>query len=146
VEQKPGVVPAPLPSSVRDNPPREEHNWQRNTDPTSPPPGSWAPAPGATPLPTTEIPAPSWQSGRATAAPVVARGQLNDNAPDRVATLIKQVCNGRAEAIEVRWTGAKKLSVCFEIRTPGAAQKLVADISKRPELAAYQIDFCVLVK
>ena len=46
----------------------------------------------------------------------------------------------------MRWTGTKKLSVCFEIRTAAEAQKLVTDISRRPELTAYQIDFCVLVK
>jgi hypothetical protein len=84
--------------------------------------------------------------GGGTKGPVVARGQLNDSAPDPVTELIKKVCQGRAEGVEVRWTGAKKLSVCFEIRTAAAAQKLVADISRRPELTAYQIDFCVLVK
>jgi hypothetical protein len=145
VEPKP-TTPAPLPSSVTEYQLREEMRWQRNTEPIPPLPGSWSPAPGMTPLPTTEPQGPTWPVGRAKQPPVVARGQLNDNAPDTVATLIKQVCTGRAEAVEVRWTGAKKLSVCFEIRTPAAAQKLVAEISKRSELAAYQIDFCVLVK
>jgi hypothetical protein len=78
--------------------------------------------------------------------PVVARGQMNDRTPDPIATLIQQMCQGRAAGVEVRWTGTKKLQVCFEIRTATEAQKLVADISKRPELTAYQIDFCVLVK
>jgi hypothetical protein len=145
IEQRP-ASPGPLPTSVMETPPREEMKWRRTTEPAPQQPGTWAPAPATTPRPTTESPAPSWQSGRAREAPVVARGQLNDNAPDAVATLVKQLCTGRADAVEVRWTGAKKLSVCFEIRTPAAAQKLVGEISKRPELAAYQIDFCVLVK
>ena len=145
-ERKPlEAAPAPLPSSVTENPPREELHWQPNTEPSPPPPGSWTPAPGTAPLPTTAPSTPAWQSGSAKVGPV-ARGQFNDNTPDPIATLIKQVCQGRAEAVEVRWTGAKKMSVCFEIRTAAAAQKLVSDISKRPELSAYQIDFCVLVK
>jgi len=40
----------------------------------------------------------------------------------------------------------KKLTVCFDCPTAARAQKLVADISARPELAPYQIDFRVLVK
>jgi hypothetical protein len=139
------VAPAQLPSSVTEQPPHEEPTWQRNTEPTPPAPGTWTPAPGANPLPTTEPPGQMGQLG-GTKGPVVARGQLNDSAPDPVTELIKKVCQGRAEGVEVRWTGAKKLSVCFEIRTAAAAQKLVADISRRPELTAYQIDFCVLVK
>ena len=84
--------------------------------------------------------------GSAHVRPVVARGQMADTRPDPVATLVKQLCQGRADGVEVRWTGTKKLQVCFETRTAAEAQKLVGDISKRPELAAYQIDFCVLVK
>jgi hypothetical protein len=76
----------------------------------------------------------------------VARAQFGDKTPDPLETLIKQMCKGRAEGVEIRWTGTKKLQVCFEVRTTQEAQKLVADISKRPELTAYQIDFCVLVK
>ena len=51
-----------------------------------------------------------------------------------------------AEGLDVRWTGSKKLTVCFECRTAPEGQRLVKDISARPELAPYQIDFCVLVK
>jgi len=65
---------------------------------------------------------------------------------DPVATLIRGVCRGRANEIDVRRTGSKKLMVCFEVRTPPDAAALVRDISARPELASFQIDFCVLVK
>jgi hypothetical protein len=51
-----------------------------------------------------------------------------------------------ADGVDVRWAGTKKLMVCFEVRTAAEAQKLVTDISKRPELAPYQIDFCAVVK
>ena len=76
----------------------------------------------------------------------VARGQMGDKTTDPIETLIKQVCQNRADGVEIRWTGTKKLQVCFEVRTANEARKLVDDISKRPELTAYQIDFCVLVK
>jgi hypothetical protein len=56
------------------------------------------------------------------------------------------VCEGRAGGVDIRWTGNKKLTVCFECRSAAAAQQLVKDISARPELGPYQIDFCVLVK
>jgi hypothetical protein len=71
---------------------------------------------------------------------------LNDGNTDTIAALIKQLCQGRATDVEIRWTGSKKLMVCFEIRGTADAQKLVAEISKRSELAPYHIDFCVLVK
>jgi hypothetical protein len=144
VEPKPlEVSPSPLPTSVTENP-REEHKWQPNTEQTPPPPGTWRPAPGTAPLPTQET--NSWQTGSAQGKPVVARAQRTDNTPDPIATLIQRVCQGRAKDVEVRYTGTKKLQVCFEIRGAAEAQKLVGDISKRPELTAYQIDFCVLVK
>lgn len=146
VEPKPiGTTPSPLPTSVTADPPREEVNWKQSDPATRP--GTWAPAPGAAPLPTKPAePAPSWQSGRAHVPPVVARGQSDNDRSDPIVGVIKQVCATRATGLEVRWTGTKKLSVCFEIRTAESAQRLVADISKRPELLAYQIDFCVLVK
>jgi hypothetical protein len=149
VEPKPGRTPAQLPSSVMEGGSREEPSWEPNPEPSPASPGTWAPsapAQGPAPLPTKDPTDPWGQTSRARVGPVVARGQFTDNAPDSVAALIKQVCEGRAENVEVRWTGAKKLSVCFEIRTAPAAQKLVNDISKRPELTAYQIDYCVLVK
>jgi len=138
VETRPANVP--LPTSATNNPPREELRWQQSTEPATPAPGTWAPAPGATPLPT--VPA-----GTAPGTPApVARGQMGDQQPDPITTLIKQICQGRAEGVEVRWTGTKKLSVCFEVHTRAEAQKLVNDISRRPELVSYQIDFCALVR
>ena len=137
VETRPANVP--LPTAVTNNPPHEELRWQQSAEPVTPAPGTWAPAPGATPLPTV----PATPSG---APAPVARGQVGDQQPDPITTLIKQVCQGRAEGVEVRWTGTKKLSVCFEVHTRAEAQKLVNDISRRPELVSYQIDFCVLVR
>lgn len=146
-EPKPGgPAPAPLPTSVTADPPREEPKWQQSSEQPGTRPGTWAPATNAAPLPTVPVEkAPDWHTGRAIAQPVV-RAQQPDAAPDPIAALVKQVCKNRAEGVEVRWTGTKKLQVCFEIRTAEAAKQLVADISKRPELTAYQIDFCVLVK
>jgi hypothetical protein len=147
VSEKPvkplAVEPKPLPTEVTDDPPREEFRWQPTAEPGTPIPGTWAPAPGTTPRPTAPVgPTTGGWPGRVP----VARGQMGEKNQDTVATLIKQVCQGRADGVEVRWTGTKKLSVCFEIRTAAEAQKLVNDISRRPELTAYQIDFCVLVK
>lgn len=143
-EPKPAAPPAVKPPEPR----REEHNWQPATEPTHPAPGTWAPAGGVTPQPAPAAPtndAPAWKSGAAPAKPVV-RAQMPDNAPNPVETLIKQMCQGRAESVDIRWAGTKKLMVCFEVRTAPEAQKLVTDISKRPELAPYQIDFCAVVK
>jgi hypothetical protein len=146
-EPKPAGVPGPLPTSVVTNPPREELQWQQSKEPATPAPGTWAPAPGTAPLPTMPPDeATGAPVGLAPSKPVVARGQMGDKTPDPIGTLIKQVCQSRAEGVEIRWAGTKKLQVCFEIRTAIEAQKLVNDISKRPELTAYQIDFCVLVK
>ena len=61
-------------------------------------------------------------------------------------SVIRRVCDGRADGVDVRWTGSKKLTVCFECRTAPEARQLVKDISARPELTPFQIDFCVLVK
>lgn len=141
----PTAEPKPLPTSVTTDPPRDQLRWQPATEPATPPPGTWAPAQGVQPLPTVPVEAPP-RVGSTSVRPGVARGQADDPQPDPIATLIKQVCQGRAEGVEVRWTGTKKLQVCFEVRTAPEAQRLVADISKRPELTAYQIDFCVLMK
>ena len=132
-------------------PKREEYHWQTAPASTQPAPGTWAPAsstppaPAAAPAPPAND-VPAWKSGAANAKPIVARAQMNDNAPDPIATLIRQVCQGRATFVEVRWTGTKKLIVSFEVRTAPEAQKLVTDISRQKELAPYQIDFCAIVK
>jgi hypothetical protein len=129
VGTEPPASPAPLPVSVTDD---TQPKWQRGT-----------PVPGSG-----EWNAPGGTRPQSTAAPSVpvARGQAPDTKPDPVATLIRKLCDGRAGGVDVRWTGTKKLTVCFEVRTNPAAQQLVKDISARPELAPYQIDFCVLVK
>ncbi|HEY1187394.1 MAG TPA: hypothetical protein VGE74_07030 [Gemmata sp.] len=141
-EPKPVEPPAKVPE-----PRREEYKWQPAPEPAVPAPGTWAPA--RTPVPQATAPvseAPAWKSGAASVKPIVARAQMADNAPDPVETLIRQMCQGRADGLDIRWAGTKKLMVCFEVRTTAEAQKLVTDISRRPELAPYQIDFCALVK
>ncbi len=135
------TTPSPLPTSVRTEQPR----WQPAAKPMTPAPGTWAPAQGHAPLPTVPVGA-SPAVGSLDARPVVARGQIDDSQPDSVAALIQSVCQGRAGGVEVRHSGTKKLQVCFEVRNAPEAKKLVAEISKRPELIPYQIDFCVLVK
>lgn len=99
------------------------------------PGGSWMPA------------GPPGPGAMKPAATPVARGQAPDNRqPDPVADLIQAVCKGRANDVVVRWVSAKKITVCFEVKTEAEAGKLVNDISAKKELAPYQIDFCVLVK
>lgn len=139
--------PEPLPTGPRPLPTtatvRDEANWNRAADPAPPQPGQWLPAGDPAPLPTRAPSEPMWNPGRG--APVI-RGQSNDSRADPVAELVKQLCAGRAEGVEVRYVGTKKLVVCFEVRGKAGAEKLVADISARPELTAFQIDFCVVVK
>jgi hypothetical protein len=137
--------PSALPNSVTEEPKHEQPNWQPAREPGNAPPGTWAPAGGATQPSSPADAAPNW-SGDSGVRPAVVRGQLNDNKPDPVATLIRQVCQGRADGLEIRWTGSQRLTVCFEVRGAADAQRLVNDISKRPELGPYQIDFCVTVK
>ncbi len=152
--------PSPLPISVTDEskpavpnrvevtigaPKREAQHWQTAPEPTQRAPGTWAPAGAPLPVHSNDA-TPAWKSGAAPVKPVVARAQIPDAEPDSVATLVRQVCQGRADGVDVRWSGTKKLMVCFEVRAAAEAQKLVTDISRRPELAPYQIDFCVVVK
>jgi hypothetical protein len=114
------------------------------TQPLAPAP---AIAPAAAPVP---APAPAdWQQPGAvdtTHSPAIARGQIGDNGPDPVVALIRRICDGRAEGVDIRRTGSTRISVCFECRSTGDAQQLVRDISAKPELTPYRIDFCVLVK
>lgn len=166
----PQLPPGPLPISVTEEPKpeaparvevkeskppeapkREEYHWQMAPASTQPAPGTWAPASSAQPAPTpVPVPptneAPAWKSGAANVKPVVARAQMSDNTPDPITTLVRQVCQGRATFVEVRWTGTKKLIVSFEVRTAVEAQRLVTDLSRQKELAPYQIDFCAIVK
>ncbi|MFO0804621.1 MAG: hypothetical protein U0791_16045 [Gemmataceae bacterium] len=78
---------------------------------------------------------------------IAARAQMPDGKqPDATASLIQGLCKGRADGVDVRWNSSRKLTVCFEVRTAPDATKLVKDISARPELAPFAIDFCVVVK
>lgn len=162
----PGTIPTTpgaLPVSVTDN----QLKWQPTTQnsvqgewstagksrPISSPPAANQPSTPAQPpsaLPSAvPTPAPSWQQPGATDtthSPTIARGQIGENLVDPLTTLIQRMCEGRADGVDVRWTGSKRISVCFECRTTSEAQQLVRDISARPELTSYRIDFCVLVK
>jgi hypothetical protein len=157
----PVTAPSALPFPAAD----KEPNWQPTNDPT---PGAWLtpakPRPAAPPSAQPPVPAttPTKDQSTQPAAPapikeqsqkddggrnkIVARGQMGDNNPDPVAMLIRRVCDGRATEVDIRWTGSKRLSVCFECRGATEAQQLVKDISARPEFVPYRIDFCVLVK
>src|SRR5262249_35181754 len=115
----------------------DDVRWQPTGEVPRPPEGTWTPAPGIQ------------QPGARRADPQpIARGQIGDASqqPDPLGNLIRTMCRGRASAVEIRWTGTKRVTVCFEARTEADAAKLVKDISARPELGPLQIDFCVLVK
>ena len=65
---------------------------------------------------------------------------------DPTSDLIAGVCQNRARGLDIRWTGSRKLSVCFEAWGEPTARQVVNDICYRGELAPLEIDFCVLVK
>jgi hypothetical protein len=65
---------------------------------------------------------------------------------DPVETVVQAVCRGRAMGVDVRHTGPRQVTVCFESRTQTDATALVRDLSARPELAPYEVNFCVLVR
>ena len=137
VATKAEALSTPTPPSELPPALTEDSRWQPTPELPQPvPPGTWMPA--ITP----ELP------GAKIAKPVmIARGQMPDPARiDPAATLIQGVCRGRANGIDVRWTASKKMTVCFEVRSEPEANRLVKEISARPELAAYAIDFCVVVK
>jgi hypothetical protein len=138
----PEATPAALPVSVTE----DQLNWQPRTG--GPAGGEWGPA-GNRPRTPTAPPAtspPQPGASRTVPGQTVARGQVGENKPDPAVTLVRRVCEGRASGVDVRWTGSKKLTVCFECRTAPEGQQLVKDICARPELGPLQIDFCVLVK
>jgi hypothetical protein len=169
VEQPTTTTAAPAPAALPVSVTEYQLRWQPTsetatggewTTPAKPRPASTpasvpASAPAATPgttpaLPVTPAPTtPNWQQPGATdttQSPRTARGQSGDTTPDPVVSLIRRLCDARAEGVDVRWTGSKRISVCFECQNAMDAQRLVRDISARPELTPYRIDFCVLVK
>jgi hypothetical protein len=138
----PTTDPSPLPMSVSD----EKSSWQPTTGTNSS--GDWTPADGR---PKSEAipPAINWQQGGAgakTQGQPVVRGQIEESRPDAAVTLIRNLCQGRATGVDVRWTGGEKLRVSFDCRTAAAAQQLVKEICARSELAPLQIEFSVVVK
>ena len=134
-------APDPLPPVLT-----EDTTWKML--PAVTPPGTWNPA--TTPPAVPVLPPPDLflePGAKLVKSEIVARGQMPETSrPDPAATLIQGVCKGRANGVDVRWNNSKKLTVCFEVRTQPEANKLVKDISARPELAPFAIDFCVLVK
>jgi hypothetical protein len=124
----PAVATMPVSAPAAPAPPADDVRWQPGpAKPATPPAGeNWAPAsPGA--ADTARLP--------------VARGQSPD--ADPLADLIRAVCRGRADAVEIRRTGPTALAVAFEARSAADAKGLVDDISRRPELGPYRIDFAV---
>lgn len=126
----PVSAPAPAPTTPP-APPADDVRWQPGpAKPTVAPTGErWGPSsPGATD----------------TARQPVARGQMPE--ADAAADLIRAVCHGRADGVEVRRTGANAYTVAFAVRSAAAAQGLVNDISRRPELGPLRIDFAARLK
>ena len=138
---KPAGAPAARPGAMTD-----DIRWQQTNEPVQPLPGTWVPS-GPRVRPATEVVLPPGAMANPRSEPI-ARGQAPDTGtrPDPTVALIQTMCRGRAAGVDVRWTGSKKLTVCFEVRGEPEAAKLVKDISARPELGPLQIDFCVLVK
>jgi hypothetical protein len=107
-------------------------------------PASSGPQPAQPAPPTHER---GWQPG-VSLSPSAARGQAPEAnpQPNPVTDLIQALCHGRAKDLDIRWTGSRRLTVCFEMRTEPEANRMVKEICARPELRPYAIDFCVLVK
>lgn len=132
--------PAPLPVSVTE----DRTNWQSPN--TQPSPGEWSPAGGMKrPAPDATAPEPNWGSLKRPAQSI-ARGQVGETQPEPAADLIRRVCDGRAHDVDIRWTGSKRLSVHIRCRTTFEADRLMREISARPELAPLQIDFTVIAR
>jgi hypothetical protein len=134
---EPATQPMPL---TLTKPAGEEPRWQPG-EPPGPPEGTWAPAAGQ--------PKQVNQPGAMRPGHELRiRAQMPDDRSqkDPTADLVREVCRGRATGIEIRWTGPKRLAVCFESPNEPEAARLVKDVSARRELAPLQIDFCVLVK
>jgi hypothetical protein len=135
---KPAPTPSPLPTSVTD-----DQNWQPGSGRAVP--NEWNTPGGARPAPA-PLPVRPQSRGNDGGAGVVARGQVDEPTSDPVAGLIRRLCDRRANGLDIRWTGTKKLTVAFASPTAAEAQKLVKEISARPELTPYQIDFSVAIK
>ncbi|MFO0799144.1 MAG: hypothetical protein U0804_16875 [Gemmataceae bacterium] len=128
----PALAPVSAPAAADD-----DVRWKSNpTHRTSPPPGTWV------------QPGDRLRSADEPRRPI-ARGQIGDEVQepaDPVETVVQAVCRGRATGIDVRHTGPLHVTVCFEARSQTDATALVRDLSARPELARYDVNFCVLVK
>jgi hypothetical protein len=124
----PAAAPEPLPPALTNDP-------------------NWKPIPAGIPIPVLPPPDLFLEPGaKVVKNEITARGQMPDSNRDPAIMLIQGVCKGRADGVDVRWTASHKLTVCFEVRSQADAGKLVKDISARPELAPFAIDFCAVVK
>jgi hypothetical protein len=143
--------PAPRPA-----PPRDDHSWETVPDKFGTDDG-WSPSTGSSRQQSQASPLdPAWESARAISlatpslplAPLKVRAQVGDRPsnPDPTIGLIFNLLQGKADAVEVRWTGSRRLAVCFEVPSEREGGLLVRAISSRQELAPFQIDFCVFVK
>ncbi len=142
----PSVAPSAAPSAAAPAAAADEIRWQSNpTYRPGPAPGTWLP-------PADRARSVGQPGASLEPRPIVARGQIGDEVQpppqpaDPVESVVQAVCRGRATGIEVRHTGPRRVAVCFEARTQTDATALVRDLSARPELAPYEINFCVLVK
>jgi len=106
---------------------------------------SWSPG-----MPTPVLPPPNLFSepgAKLIQQELVARAQMPEpGKTDSIIASIHGVIRDRATGIDVRYNSTRKLTVCFEVKSTTDATRLVKDISARPELAPFAIDFCVLVK
>jgi hypothetical protein len=124
----------------------EKSSWQPKSNPNTS--EEWGPAAGQPTSHAVPEPGNRPRSGHVAviSGRTIARGQIDDPRPDSAMTLIRKLCHGRATGVDVRWAGGEKVRVTFDCRTAAAAQRLVSEISSRPELAPLQIEFSVLVK
>jgi len=130
-------TPAALPVTVTE----EQAEWLSKPDRQQP--GEWGPSRGKK-SPST---APRGEQSRTTQqGSDVVRAQAEELRPDPTAALIRQICAGRATPPAIQWTGSARLRVTFSCTSASAAQRLLHDISARPELRSLQIDFSVAVR
>ncbi len=143
LSEEPSANPPPRPISRPPLPGNEElPNWQRAKQ-LPPEGGEWNRA-GDRSRPS-ERPDPG--SPVDVSLRPAAYGPPGSDLPaESVVSLVRRLCVGRAEGVEVRHTGPRRLTVCFECRTAAEAHSLVREVSGRPELSALHIDFCVVVK
>lgn len=146
--QRPSVLPDGSPQSSASS--AEELQWQSQPVqgepldhwmPSEVQPRSVPPHPSNTNRPAGDVP---WSRSSGINR-VVARGQAPDDSNDPTITLINQLLRGKAEEIDIRWTGDRQLTICFQCASREEGQRIVRELSARPELIPLQVDFCVFI-